>query len=210
MKIRLDFSLCGGYLYKLSALELGEYVLQYQQYLATGHLPAGFLKDHPPFIKEEWEKECQRLRDYSATRSAAGRAKWDKVRAKSQRRKAAKTAPVPDAPEAHPQERDLFAYWQDVMNHPRARLDARLLEKITARLREGFTLDDLKLAVDGNKASPYHQGRNKDRKVYDSLELIVRDAAHVNNFLGVLRAPESSHSPTMSSNIQSAHEAFGI
>lgn len=57
--------------------------------------------------------------------------------------------------------------------------------KIRARLEEGFTVESLCHAIDGCMRSPWHQGENDRQKPFDSLELIVRDAKHVHDFIDV-------------------------
>jgi hypothetical protein len=47
-------------------------------------------------------------------------------------------------------------------------------KQISARLKEGYTVDDLKAAIDGCHRSPFHQGENDRGRKYDSLELIMR------------------------------------
>ena len=78
--------------------------------------------------------------------------------------------------------RIVFDYWRDVMGHPRAKLDEKRRRYINDRLKHGFTVDDLKKAVDGCKASDWHQGKNPGRQVYDDISLICRDAEHVERF----------------------------
>jgi len=56
---------------------------------------------------------------------------------------------------------------------------------IRSRLTEGSTVEDLCDAIDGCMRSPWHQGENDRQKVFDSLELIVRDAKHVHDFMAV-------------------------
>lgn len=51
--------------------------------------------------------------------------------------------------------------------------------KIKCRLSEGFTVEDLKRAIDGYHADPWHLGLNERNKPFLDLELIVRDAKHV-------------------------------
>jgi len=55
--------------------------------------------------------------------------------------------------------------------------------KISQRLRDGYSVDDLKLAIDGCHKSRWHQGDNDRNQRYDSLELVVRDASKVNQFI---------------------------
>lgn len=82
----------------------------------------------------------------------------------------------------------VFEHWQKVFSHPKAVLDDKRRRLIDARLKQ-FTVDDLKAAIDGYKLSPFHQGQNDDGKVFDSVELIMRDAHHVEEGQRFLRAP---------------------
>jgi hypothetical protein len=77
----------------------------------------------------------------------------------------------------------VFTYWQETMNHPRARLDGKREKKIKDLLKIGYTVEDLKTAIDGCKASPFHQGQNDRKTVFDDIELICRDASHVDRFI---------------------------
>lgn len=82
----------------------------------------------------------------------------------------------------------VFEHWKIVFSHPKSILDDKRRRLIDARLKQ-FTVDDLKAAIDGYKLSPFHQGQNNDGKVFDSIELIMRDAHHVEEGLRFLRAP---------------------
>jgi hypothetical protein len=55
--------------------------------------------------------------------------------------------------------------------------------KIKARLAEGYSVDDLKLAIDGCHRSPFHMGENDNGRKYNTLELIVRDGSKVQSFI---------------------------
>lgn len=80
----------------------------------------------------------------------------------------------------------VFDHWRTTL-HPDARVfDAKTREKVRARLAEGFTVDDLKRAIDGCKTNPHNQGVNEKGKRYDALELICRDGANVTRFIGYL------------------------
>lgn len=81
---------------------------------------------------------------------------------------------------------DIFNHWKTVHNHPKAILGAELRKKIADRIAEGFSPEDLKLAIEGCKASAWHQGDNDRKKKFDGLGLILRDADHVNNFISEL------------------------
>jgi len=61
---------------------------------------------------------------------------------------------------------------------------------IRARLGDGYSVEDLCLAIDGCAASAFHMGENDTGQRYDSLCLILRDADHVDKFV---RAGEHAH-----------------
>lgn len=72
-------------------------------------------------------------------------------------------------------------------HHPRAHRKPNSKSKewklIKARLAEGFSSEELCLAVDGCHKSAWHMGENERQRKYDSLELIVRDGSHVQQFI---------------------------
>ena len=77
----------------------------------------------------------------------------------------------------------VFDYWRVTMNHPQAILDHKRSKAIAARIKEGHAVDKLKRAIDGCKASAWHQGKNNRQTVFDDIELICRDAKHVEEFI---------------------------
>lgn len=76
----------------------------------------------------------------------------------------------------------VFGYWQDQLNHPQAKLSPKRSKAIKGRLKDGFSVDDLKAAIRGIKSSPHNMGRNDTGQVYDDIELICRDPEHVERF----------------------------
>lgn len=77
----------------------------------------------------------------------------------------------------------VFAAWVTSTGRSRTVLDSKRRAKVRDRLREGFTVEDLCLAVTGWQASPHHRGENERSTVYNDFELILRDAAHVERFI---------------------------
>jgi len=86
--------------------------------------------------------------------------------------------------------REVFACWQEVHAHRNAKLDAKRASKIRARLREGFTTDQLKTALRGAKLDGWLMGENPDGKVYDGLESLLKDAAKVERLLEITTKPD--------------------
>ncbi len=69
------------------------------------------------------------------------------------------------------------------MKHPKSILDKKRKSKIEARLKEGRSVEDCKKAIDGCKGSAWHMGANNNKKVYDDIELIFRDAPKFERFI---------------------------
>lgn len=98
-------------------------------------------------------------------------------------------APPPSPPDRRKEPRgnqgvqDVFAHWQRVMNHPQAKLDEKRAKVIAKRLSDGYTVDELRRAVDGCRLTPHNMGQNDKRTVYDDIELICRDGSHVDRFI---------------------------
>lgn len=77
----------------------------------------------------------------------------------------------------------IFHYWQQVMHHPRAKLDHKRERVIKHALQLGYSIDDLKQAIDGCASTPFNMGQNDRKQRYDDLELILRDASHIDRFI---------------------------
>ena len=94
-------------------------------------------------------------------------------------------------PDVMAQVREVFDHWKSTLNHPKTKLGSDRVIKIRSRLREGFTVEELKQAIDGCAASPHHMGDN-DRgpdgngKVFDSIGLIFAGSDSVDRFKGYM------------------------
>lgn len=87
---------------------------------------------------------------------------------------------------------ELFAYWQSAMNHPRARLDKKRKARIMQALQLGYSVDDLKRAIDGCARTPYNMGKNELGQKYDDIELIFRDSSHIERFMNNYSMPPAN------------------
>lgn len=74
----------------------------------------------------------------------------------------------------------VFDHWRQTHGHPKARLDPKRKKIISVALKS-FPQDELCRAIDGYKRSTWHQGKNDRREVFDDIELMLRDAKHVEN-----------------------------
>lgn len=83
----------------------------------------------------------------------------------------------------------VFDHWRLTMNHQRSVLDDKRRKLIEARMKDGYSIDDLKAAITGCSLSPFHMGQNEQGARYDGLELILRDGSKVDKFLATYRTP---------------------
>jgi uncharacterized phage protein (TIGR02220 family) len=80
-------------------------------------------------------------------------------------------------------EEAVFDHWRRVMAKAgRTVLNDKRQKLIRARLNEGFTVTELKRAVDGCRSSAWHMGENERKTTYNDLEFILRDASKVEKF----------------------------
>lgn len=84
---------------------------------------------------------------------------------------------------------EVFEHWQKVMDHPRAAFDGKRRRAVQARLKDGYTADQLRLAIDGCAKTPHNIGQNDRGERYDDLELICRDGPHVDRFIRNATSP---------------------
>jgi hypothetical protein len=77
----------------------------------------------------------------------------------------------------------IFERWKTTMGHARAKLDAKRAKAIRAMLNIGYTQEDLELAIFGCSVSSFHQGQNDRGAKFDDINLICRDAEHVDRFI---------------------------
>lgn len=89
--------------------------------------------------------------------------------------------------------KELFKYWQTVMNHPRAVFDAKRQRKVEQSFKLGYSLEDLKKAIDGCSITPYNMGKNGSGQVYDDISLIFRDADHIERFMNNANSNDTEH-----------------
>lgn len=125
-----------------------------QQPDANGH-GTGDTNGHSNTDGKTMAKECQK----------------EEVRSKEQTPMASKLADV----------RDLFAYWQQRCGHPTSKLTAERRRKIEARLREGYTVAQVRQAIDGAARAAFV---NDNGKRFDDIELICRNGTKLEDFMG--------------------------
>ncbi len=87
---------------------------------------------------------------------------------------------------------EVFEHWQKVMQHPRARLDKKRKKLIETAINDGYTAAELKQAIDGCSLTPFNMGVNDRNQCYDGIDLIFRDADHIDRFIENAANPPTS------------------
>lgn len=105
----------------------------------------------------------------------------------------------------------VFEHWRKTLNHPDAKLDGKRVKVIEGALAIGYSVAQLKQAIDGNASSTFHQGQNDRGKVYDSLGLILRDAEHIDRFItsASTKTPAAASGAQKRSSIHIGPQEYG-
>ncbi|SPA17218.1 hypothetical protein [Cupriavidus taiwanensis] len=83
----------------------------------------------------------------------------------------------------------VFEHWRQAMHSPRSRLDDRRRKVIRNALTLGYSVRQLCDAIDGCASSAWHMGRNDRGVAFNGIDLILRDAEHVDRFVAMRTAP---------------------
>jgi len=79
---------------------------------------------------------------------------------------------------------EIFAYWVSVMGKTgAAKLTPKRKKSVQARLRDGYTLDQIKNAIDNCRADPWSMGENDRHTQFNDLELICRTGEKLESFI---------------------------
>lgn len=81
--------------------------------------------------------------------------------------------------------KEVFDFWVSTFKKRIAVLDSKRAIAIGNAIHL-FGKDNCKDAITGCSHSDFHMGRNDARKIYNDIELILRDAQHIERFLGYL------------------------
>jgi hypothetical protein len=117
----------------------------------------------------------------------------------------------PPRVEAVPGVRVVFEYWKQKMGHVDAKLTREREMKIKGRLDEGYTVDQLKSAVDGCGGSAFHQGDNERGHRYDDITLICRSGSKVEQFIEMTKeAGDERRQSRKRSNVKKIMEGLEL
>ena len=77
---------------------------------------------------------------------------------------------------------EIFQFWQWTMSHPKSAFDSKRKSLINRWLKH-YSPDDCRRAITGCSLTPHNMGDNKEGRIYDSFELIFRDAKHIDDYM---------------------------
>lgn len=80
---------------------------------------------------------------------------------------------------------EVFDFWALTFNKKRVVLDEKRRQTIGAAIHD-YGLEVCRNAIVGCSRSDFHMGRNKNNRVYNEIELILRDSEHVERFLALV------------------------
>jgi hypothetical protein len=78
---------------------------------------------------------------------------------------------------------NVFDCWRTVMNHPKAVFDDKRRKIIAARLKDGYSANDLCKAIRGCSKTPFYMGENDRGTKFDDIFNIMGDASKVDRFM---------------------------
>jgi len=86
----------------------------------------------------------------------------------------------------------VIEFWKWCMEHPRGIHTPDKIRKIEARMAEGYDMDRMLLAIWGCSGSRHNRGENDRGRKFDSIDLILRDGGHLEEFEAMVK-PEEIH-----------------
>lgn len=78
---------------------------------------------------------------------------------------------------------EIFTYWKEIMNkNNSSQFTAKRMKVVKDRLKDGYTVEQIKQAIYGCSVTPHNIGQNEQGKRFDCLELICRNGENVERF----------------------------
>jgi hypothetical protein len=81
--------------------------------------------------------------------------------------------------------RYVFEAWKHDTGQHRAKLDRKREARISARLRDGFSREDLVRAIANRRLDPFLMGENPHGRTYNGIQTLLRDVEQVERLLAL-------------------------
>lgn len=116
-----------------------------------------------------------------------------------------KEVPTEPVPPERDDVRVVFDHWKSAHGHPQAKLDDKRRRAIREALRN-YSPDELCESISGYLNSPHHMGQNDRSTRYDGIELLLRDAKHIDAGLKFARDPPQKFSSLTRRNVSATED----
>ena len=83
----------------------------------------------------------------------------------------------------------VFEFWKNTMTSPRSLLDDKRRKAIKSALKTGYTVEQMCDAITGCAKSDFHMGKNDRNTKFNGLDLILRNAEKIDQFIVIGRSP---------------------
>ena len=113
-----------------------------------------------------------------------GKGKERKGKERKEHKTLVQTPPEPKPDSVLSQVTEIFHFWCDTMKKNRAqnKITPKRDKAIRARLKEGYTVEDIKLAITGCSKDAFSMGQNDRGKPFNDIELICRTGEKLEGF----------------------------
>ena len=86
----------------------------------------------------------------------------------------------------------VFEHWRSVMGKSKRTVLDNNRKRLIKKALSSYSLNDVKAAITGCSLSPHHMGRNDRNTVYNGLDLILRNAEKIEQFIGYSENPPAN------------------
>lgn len=87
---------------------------------------------------------------------------------------------------------EVFEHWRSVMGKSKRTVLDNNRKRLIKKALSSYSLNDVKAAITGCSLSPHHMGRNDRNTVYNGLDLILRNAEKIEQFIGYSENPPAN------------------
>jgi len=98
----------------------------------------------------------------------------------------------PDLSPPPPDVHEIFEFWKETMGSQKSKIDEKRKKSILAAMKIGYSVRDICDAISGCAKDSFSMGQNDRNKKFNDINLICRDAEHIDKFIEINNSTESS------------------
>jgi hypothetical protein len=101
---------------------------------------------------------------------------------------------------------EVFHFWRETMGkNSNTALGPKRKRAIEGRLKDGYTVEDIRTAILGCSWSPHNMGQNEHGSLYNDIELICRDETKLERFIEIGRCGQIVRKPKPADNLSAGN-----